>query len=151
MVRLFVVDVRFETYTENLMVILEDPTTNKFLAIWIGSVEAAAIVSALEGHTPEAPGTHDLLIDVLHRCDYKRIEGRITSAHEGVFTAELVIDDHHLPARPSDVIALAVRDEFAIMCPKQLIAEVGVEMLARDEPEMQRFRNFLDNISPEDF
>lgn len=151
MIELDVMGVRVEVNTNTPMMLLKDATTRRYLAIWIGAAEASAIVNALEGLVPAVPLTHDLMAEVLATLGHRDLEGHITSVDEGVFTAELVVDGHTVPARPSDVVALALRCGFRILCPKELMAQVGVEMFEHNEDEVQRFRSFLDTITPEDF
>ena len=54
-------------------------------------------------------------------------------------------------ARPSDSIALALRVGAPIRCADQVLTEAGIVIPDEQEDEVEKFREFLDNISPEDF
>jgi bifunctional DNase/RNase len=79
---------------------------------------------------------------------------RISDMRDNVFYAELVFDDgREVSARPSDAIALALRTGTAIFGAEAVLDEAGIEIPheQEDEDEVEKFREFLDNISPEDF
>jgi bifunctional DNase/RNase len=54
-------------------------------------------------------------------------------------------------ARPSDAIALALRADVAILGSDAVLDAAGIEIPDEQEDEVERFREFLDQISPEDF
>ena len=54
-------------------------------------------------------------------------------------------------ARPSDSIALALRTGSRIVCADDVLDEAGLEVPEEEEDEVEKFREFLDNVSPEDF
>lgn len=133
------------------MLLLRESGGERCLPIWIGAAEAAAIASALEGLVPPRPLTHDLFAEVLSELGHTNLQGRILSVTDGVFVAELEIDGHVISARPSDVVALAIRAGIAVTCPTSLLDEVGVELESDGDDEVEKFREFLDNITPDDF
>ncbi|MFZ0323481.1 MAG: bifunctional nuclease domain-containing protein, partial [Actinomycetes bacterium] len=76
----------------------------------------------------------------------------ITEMRDGIYIAELVFgDDRVVSARPSDAVALAVRTGAPIFGAEDLLDEVGIEIPDEQEDEVEKFREFLDQISPEDF
>lgn len=151
MIELDVMGVRVEVPSNAPMLLLKESGGQRYLPIWIGAAEASAIVNALEGVVPPRPLTHDLMADVLAQLGHTQIEGHITSVVDGTFYAELVIGGHIISARPSDVVALALRAGFRLSCPPELMDQVGVELFEPAEDEVEKFREFLDNISPDDF
>ncbi len=71
---------------------------------------------------------------------------------EGTFYADLVFDeDISVSARPSDAIAIAIRVGAPIFADESVLEEAGLEMPAEPEDEVEKFKEFLDTISPEDF
>jgi bifunctional DNase/RNase len=71
---------------------------------------------------------------------------------DGIYIAELVLgEDRVVSARPSDAVALAVRTGAPIYGAESLLDEVGIEIPDEQEDEVEKFREFLDQISPEDF
>jgi uncharacterized protein len=147
-----VVGVRVELPSNLPIVLLRESAGERFLAIWIGQGEAAAIASALEGAAPARPLTHDLFRDTLKALGRKLTALRITALRGGTFFAELVFDGAvTVSARPSDGIALALRCGAKIFAAEEVLAEAGILLPDDQEDEVERFRAFLDEISPEDF
>lgn len=151
MVNLDIMGVRVEVPSNAPMLLLKESDGERYLPIWIGAAEASAIVNALEGIVPPRPMTHDLIADILSQLGHVDLEGRITTVTDGTFFAELWVDGHAISARPSDVAALALRSGFKISCTEELLDQVGVELFEPAEDEVEKFREFLDQISPDDF
>jgi bifunctional DNase/RNase len=133
------------------MLLLREVEGSRGLPIWIGAAEASAIASVLEGATPPRPLTHDLMADVLDALGHSLTAVRITDFEDGTFYAVLDIDGEQVSARPSDAVALALRVGAPIYASEEVLAEVGVEIPAPREEEVEKFREFLDKVSPEDF
>ncbi len=132
------------------LLLLQEVDGTRCLPIWIGANEASAIANALDGIVPPRPLTHDLFASTLAELGHTAVRGRVMSVTDGVFIGELEVDGHVIAARPSDLAALAVRAGIPLSCPDELLDQVGIEI---DEPddEVERFREFLDNVSPDDF
>lgn|SRR5690349_17281950 len=134
------------------IVLLREVDGERYLPIWIGAPEAAAIAFAQQGVLPPRPLTHDLLKNVLEATGNALSEVRITEMSEGVFYATMVLDTSiEIEARPSDSIALALRTGARIVCSDDLLDEVGIAVPDEREEEVEKFREFLDHVSPEDF
>jgi bifunctional DNase/RNase len=126
--------------------------SERYLPIWIGSVEATAIALEQQGVRPARPLTHDLLKDVIGALGRNLEQVRITDLQEGTFFAELVFDgDVRVSARPSDSVALALRVGVPIHAEESVLAEAGLIIPDEQEDEVEKFREFLDSVSPEDF
>jgi len=138
--------------SNNPIVLLREVTGDRYLPIWIGAVEATAIAFAQQGVVPPRPLTHDLLRDVLEATGNNLTEVRITEMKEGVFYAVLVFSSGvEVSARPSDSIALALRTGSRILCSDDVLEEAGLEVPPEQEDEVEKFREFLDTVTPEDF
>lgn len=150
-----VVGVRVEMPSNQPIVLLRDSESERFLPIWIGAVEATAIAFAQQGVQPERPLTHDLLRDVIAAVGRTLTRVDITDLRDGIFFAELVFDDGvTVSARPSDAIALALRTGSPVFAAEDVLDEAGIEMPADEEEaeaEVEAFREFLDQVTPEDF
>ena len=150
--QLDVVGVRVEMPSNSPIVLLREIEGERYLPIWIGAAEASAIAFAQQGVVPARPLTHDLMRDVLAALDRPLTQVRVTGLRDGVFYAELHFDDGTVvSARPSDAIALALRTGTAIFGVDEVLDEAGVVIPDEQEDEVERFREFLDQISPEDF
>jgi uncharacterized protein len=147
-----VVGVRVEMPSNQPIVLLRESTGERYLPIWVGAVEATAIAFAQQGVVPPRPLTHDLLKDVLTATGHELSEVRITEVRDGVFYAILVLGGGiEVSARPSDSIALALRTGSRIVCSEEVLDEAGLAVPEDQEEEVEKFREFLDQISPEDF
>ena len=147
-----VIGVRVEMPSNQPIVLLREVTGERYLPIWIGAVEATAIAFAQQGVVPPRPLTHDLLKDVLEATGNQLAEVRITDVKDGVFYALLVFaSGTEVSARPSDSIALALRTGTKIVCAEEVLDDAGLEVPAEQEDEVERFREFLDQVSAEDF
>jgi uncharacterized protein len=134
------------------IVLLREVAGARYLPIWIGAVEATAIAFAQQGVVPPRPLTHDLMRDLIGATGNELTEVRITEVKEGVFYATLVLASGvEVSARPSDSIALALRTGSRIVCADDVLDEAGLDVPEEDEDEVEKFREFLDNVSPEDF
>jgi bifunctional DNase/RNase len=147
-----VVGVRVEMPSNQPIVLLRELMGERYLPIWIGAVEATAIAFAQQGVVPPRPLTHDLLRDVLEATGNEVTEIRITEMRDNVFYASLVLASGvEVSARPSDSIALALRTGSRIVCSEELLDDAGIVVPDEQEDEVEKFREFLDQVSPEDF
>ncbi len=149
---LTVVGVRVELPSNQPIVLLKEVSGDRYLPIWIGAVEATAIAFAQQGIVPARPLTHDLLKDVLEALGAQLRAVNITELRDGVYFADLVFGDGtRVSARPSDAIALAIRTGTTVYADEDVLAEAGVAIPDEQENEVEKFREFLDSVSPEDF
>jgi bifunctional DNase/RNase len=147
-----VMGVRVEMPSNQPIVLLREVSGERYLPIWIGAVEATAIAFAQQGVVPPRPLTHDLMKDLLDAVGQELTEVQITDMRDGVFYATLVLGSGvEVGARPSDSIALALRTGSRIVCSEEVLDEVGLAVPAEQEDEVERFREFLDHVTPEDF
>ncbi|MFS8497593.1 MAG: bifunctional nuclease family protein [Micromonosporaceae bacterium] len=149
---LSVVGVRVELPSNQPIVLLREVDGERYLPIWIGAVEATAIAYEQQGIKPPRPLTHDLLRDVLKALNAPLHAVEIVELKDSVFFADLVIGDGiRVSARPSDSIALALRAGAKIRCAEKVLDEAGILIPDEQEDEVQKFREFLDQVRPEDF
>ena len=152
MKRLEVIGVRVEMPSSQPIVLLRETGGDRYLPIWIGAVEATSIAFAQQGVLPPRPLTHDLLKDLLLAVGSNLEQVEISEIKDGVFYATLKLAHGvELSARPSDAIALALRTGSPIFGGEALLDEVGIEIADQSDDEVEKFREFLDQIEPEDF
>ncbi len=154
-----VVGVRVEMPSNSPIVLVRGPD-DLLMPIWIGPNEAAAIAMAMQGVTPRRPLTHDLFVSCLTELGAPLRSVRITRLLEGTFYGELLLGPEgaiRVDARPSDAIALALRVGAPVLVADEVLAEAGIPSepegeSPEDEAEaLERFREFLDNVDPQDF
>ncbi|MGN9811746.1 bifunctional nuclease family protein [Micromonospora sp. BQ11] len=150
---LSVVGVRVELPSNQPIVLLREVEGDRYLPIWIGAVEATAIAYEQQGVKPARPLTHDLLRDVLAALKAPLRAVEIIELKENVFYADLLIGDEgvRVSARPSDSIALALRVGAPIRCAEEVLTEAGIVIPDEQEDEVEKFREFLEQVRPEDF
>ena len=147
-----VVGVRVELPANQPILLLRETNGDRYLPIWIGSVEATAIALEQQGVKPARPLTHDLLKDVIGALGRRLEQVRVTDLLEGTFYAELIFDGGvTVSARPSDSIALALRTGVPVHADESVLSEAGLVIPDEQEDEVEKFREFLDSVSPEDF
>lgn len=146
-----VVGVRVEMPSNAPMVLLREVGGSRYLPIWIGAGEASAIANAQEGVVPPRPLTHDLMVDTLATLGHRLSEIHITELTDGTFYAVLLVDGIEVSARPSDAIALALRVGSEIYCSDEVLDQAGIEVPEEEEDEVEKFREFLDQVNPDDF
>jgi bifunctional DNase/RNase len=155
MIRMSLAGVRVELPTNQPIVLLKEDEGERYLPIWIGAAEAAAIAFALQGVVTPRPMTHDLMKNLLDEvgAQIQRIE--ITELREGTYYANINMqmngNAHEISARPSDAIALAVRVEAPIFADEEVLTDASILIPSDEEDEVEKFREFLESVNPEDF
>ncbi len=150
------VGIRIELPSNVPILLLQEREGGRYLPIWIGPNEATAIALAQQGVEPQRPMTHDLLKLVADSLEAQVVRVDVTELSGGTFFANLVMDHQGseivISARPSDAVALAARTGSPIFADRGLLDEAGVEIEEDgQEDEIERFREFLEDITPEDF
>jgi uncharacterized protein len=149
--------VSFDLVGKQPIVLLKTADGNKFLPIWIGHPEAAAILMKLQGATTPRPMTHDLVTDMLGQLDAQVVRITVTELKENTFYASITVQQNgseiEIDSRPSDAIALAVRADAPIFAAEEVIEESAIEFEgeASEEDIVDEFKKFLDRVSAEDF
>lgn len=151
MISLEVIGIRLVSPDDPPVLLLQERGGTRCLPIWIGTQEAAAIAAALESEPPERPLTHDLLAAVLSIVSSDGGEVQITEIHDGIYEASLHLSEFAIQARPSDCVAVALRLDWPIRCPRSLLDQAGVEVSEGARDEVEAFRAFLDSVNPDDF
>lgn len=160
MKELEVIGVRIEVPSNQPLVLLKETGGPRYLPIWIGAPEASAIAFEQQGIRPPRPMTHDLLVAVIANFSHQLRGVTITAVEDTTFHARLEFDDGStVSSRASDAIALALRAECPIRCVDEVLEDSGVLMDTDDEDEasasqeaqLRQFREFLDDVEPEDF
>jgi uncharacterized protein len=153
--------VSFDLVGKQPIVLLKTAEGNKFLPIWIGHPEAAAILMKLQSQAAPRPMTHDLMSELLEQLEAQVVRITVTELRENTFYAQITVQQDgreiEIDSRPSDAIALAIRAEAPIFAADRVIEESAIEFEGDDvdqdvlEAEVAKFKNFLDEVTPEDF
>jgi bifunctional DNase/RNase len=147
-----VVGVRVELPANHPVVLLREEDGVRYLPIWIGAAEASAIAFQQQGVQAVRPLTHDLMRDIVSALGTRLEAVHITEMRDDVYYAELrFAGGVTVSARPSDAIALALRCDVEILGTDAVLEAGGIEIPDEQEDELEKFREFLDTISPDDF
>ena len=143
MIPVEVLGVRVELPTNQPIVVLRERSGDRYLPIWIAYAQ--------QGVTPPRPLTHDLIGLLLDGLGHSLEAVHIDALRDKVFYATLIIDGKPIECRPSDAIAVALRTQTPISVAEAVLDEAGIAMAPEEDDEVERFREFLDQVSPEDF
>ena len=167
MQRMTIYGVSFDMVGKQPIVLLKTVDGNKFLPIWIGHPEAAAILMRLQGQEPPRPLTHDLVCSIIESLGAEVDHVTVTELRDSTFYARITLvrngAEIEIDSRTSDAIAIALRADAQIFAEDEVIDESGVQFEG-DEPDldyaqrvnlgevdMDEFRQFLDTVSPDEF
>src|SRR5687767_12790739 len=160
--------VSFEPIGKQPIVLLKTLDEDRFLPIWIGHAEAAAILMKLQGSSPPRPMTHDLLTEVVSELKGEVVRVTVTDLKDNTYFAKITIvqdgQELEIDSRPSDAIAIAVRCEAQIFASDEVVDESGIEFQAGDDEQVslvtasnladldpEEFRQFIETVTPEEF
>ena len=150
--------VSFDMVGKQPIVLLKTIDGNKFLPIWIGHPEAAAILMKLQGATTPRPMTHDLIGELISELDAQCTRVSVTELKDNTFYASITLrvngQEVDIDSRPSDALAVAVRTSAPIFAAEEVIQESAIEFeheVEDTEEVVDRFKKFLDEVTPEDF
>ena len=157
MLEMVIYGVSFDLVGKQPIVLLKTADGNKFLPIWIGHPEAAAILMKLQGATTPRPMTHDLVTDILGQLQAQVTRITVTELRENTFYAQITVQQDgsevEIDSRPSDAIALALRADAPIFAADEVIEESAIEFEGEEvnEEGRRRVQAFLDNVTPDEF
>jgi uncharacterized protein len=158
MYEMVIYGVSFDLVGKQPIVLLKTADGNKFLPIWIGHPEAAAILMKLQGASTPRPLTHDLVADILEQLDAEVTKITVTELRDNTFYASITVQQNgseiEIDSRPSDAIAIAVRSDAPIFAAERVIEESAIEFEGEEVNEdeiVDEFRKFLDDVSPDQF
>jgi bifunctional DNase/RNase len=150
--------VSFDLVGKQPIVLLKTADGNRYLPIWIGQPEAAAILMKLQGAATPRPMTHDLVTELLEQLDAQVVRITVTELRDNTFYASITVQQNgseiEIDSRPSDAIALAVRAEAPIFAADRVIEESAIEFEGEEVNEeeiVSDFKQFLENVSPDEF
>lgn len=147
-----VIGVRVEMPNNQPLVLLRETDGGRYLPIWIGAMEATAIAYAQQQVKSPRTLTHELLASVIEALGDELVQIDVVAVKDHVFYADLLFDSGvEVSARPSDAIALALRAGVQITCAEEVLDDVGIRANDDEDAEIEKFREFLDHVDPEDF
>jgi len=142
--------VRVHMLSSQHVVLLKETERERYLPIWVGSWEANAIATRLQGQTPERPLTHDLFVATLAEIGVKVRRVIVSSLSEDTFHATLELEHgghaYLVDARPSDALAIALRADARIYAAIDVLDRAGVEPEHHVDEKLEVFREFVNSL-----
>ncbi|MEC7892584.1 MAG: bifunctional nuclease family protein [Actinomycetota bacterium] len=147
--------IRLEESSETPILLLLDPSTQKVLPIWIGTIEAVSIAYAQEGILHDRPQTHDLLLNIVEALEGSISEVNISNIEDSTYFADIILNTVNglvtLSARPSDAIALALRSNIPVTVNQEVFETNSIDLIIDNANEIEEFKEFIKDVKPEDF
>ena len=154
------IEVKIETIQVSLVsphriVVLKERAGERFLPIWIGACETAALALHLQNVRAPRPMTHDLIVTLLNQFNARLDHVLISALKDDTFYAQLVLDilgqERIVDSRPSDAMAIAVRLQAPLFVDESVLDQAGVlpDPSLLDEhnaEELDVFRDFLNRL-----
>ncbi|HEY4662301.1 MAG TPA: bifunctional nuclease family protein [Candidatus Humimicrobiaceae bacterium] len=155
LIKMILEGVRIELPSNKPILLLKEEKGNRYLPIWIGPYEASAIALEMSKIKTPRPMTHDLIINIINNLKISIDNIEITEIKNNTFYAVINIMNTdkkviRVDSRPSDAIATAVRSKCDIYVAEQVLESGGLRIQSIED-EVKKFKNFLDNVEPEDF
>jgi bifunctional DNase/RNase len=157
MIEMKVAGIALDAATRSPIVLLRDASERRALPIYISQDQARSIISAIEQQTPPRPMTHDLMVNILEAWELRLDRVIVHALEDNTFFAVLKMVNadgkvkKEIDARPSDAIALALRTDASIWVMEEVVADASIPVdQDADEAERQAFREFLNNLSPQE-
>ena len=147
--------IRLEESSETPILLLLDPSTQKVLPIWIGTIEAVSIAYAQEGILHDRPQTHDLLLNIVEALEGSISEVNISNIEDSTYFADIILNTVNglvtLSARPSDAIALALRSNIPVTVNQEVFETNSIDLIIDNTNEIEEFKELIKDIRPEDY
>jgi bifunctional DNase/RNase len=165
-------DLRYDHRHRSPVLFLKDAEQEKYLPVWIGELEASSIELAVIRKSAPRPLTHDLFANVLRELGVSVVKVVIDRLESRTYYATLHLrrdeEAHTVDCRPSDAVAIALRENAEIYVDDTLMysikfVELNEAELAEGEEQLvsegtedmeaaeESFQEFLRRISPSDF
>ena len=155
MIPVKILKISYQPSTRNYYLVLKELDGDHCFPLTIGSSEAQSIALALESIEPTRPMTHDLICKLLSEIDLSLKRVRITDIRDGVFYSYIDIESKifgkkEIDARPSDAIAIALRENAPILVSKKLINYSGIDhKMFVDDNDKEKLGKLLRKLKSE--
>jgi len=155
LIRMTVRGIALDPITNMPIIILKDMEEKRALPIWVGIFEANAIALELEKIATPRPMTHDLIKNILDGLGATVQQIVVNDLKDNTFFAVIEVSYNgnsvNIDARPSDAIALALRVNAPIFVTEKVVSKAKSMDIAEEKEETDRWKEWLENLKPEDF
>lgn len=133
MITVKVLKISYHPSTKSYFILLRDVDGEDSISISVGSFEAQSIALALESIEEKRPMTHDLICHLLSEIGFSLKRVRITDLKDGIFYSVLDLESkkygsYNIDARPSDAIAISLRESAPILISEKLIKNPNLQI-----------------------
>ena len=145
MITVKVLKISYHPSTRSYFILLKDVDGENCISLSVGSFEAQSIALALESVEEKRPMTHDLICHLLSEIGFSLKRVRITELKDGIFYSVIDLESkkygsYNIDARPSDAIAISLRENAPILISDNLIKNPSFQ---RDP--FSKFKNNTNN------
>lgn len=155
LIRMTVRGIALDPITNMPIIILKDAEEKRALPIWVGIFEANAIALELEKIATPRPMTHDLIKNILDGLGATVQQIVVNDLKDNTFFAVIEVSYNgnvvNIDSRPSDAIALALRVNAPIYVTEKVVSKAKRIDIAEDKEDSDRWKEWLENLKPEDF
>lgn len=156
--------IRVSLISQHRIVVLKEQKGERHLAIWIGPYEADAITISLQGIRVARPLTHDLLRNVIETLGATVDRIIVTDLRDETFYANIILnvngEEIKVDSRPSDAMALAVREDAPVFVEDHVMDEAGIvpepseeeetTLTPEEEENLAVFKDFVEGLDLDD-
>jgi bifunctional DNase/RNase len=145
--------------TREPVLVLGEVDGDRCVPVFLRRPQADVIAVGRRG-AADPPLTQDVLLPVVAGLGHTLNGVEITALVDGKYSADLVFDGGtRVGVGPSDALAIAVREGLPIGMAAAILDDVGQPVSdlfphgteAPPEQQLRDFRDFLDEVSPDDF
>ena len=137
------------------VIVLEDVEKTRLVPIWIGVNEGNAIALEMQGEKFPRPLTHDLLVNLVAALGGKFEKVLISDLKENSYYAVIYVRQgqqlFEIDARPSDSLAISVRVHCPIYIDEKVLSKCPLLEGPITQSEVEKFKEDLKKMSPEEF
>ncbi len=151
MLEMVIDSIRVSLMNYQRVVILKEKDSDRYLPIWVGQSEAESIAIKLQDVSLPRPLTHDLLDSVISSLGASVLHITVNDLQNDTFFAKVSIrvdgKSVDVDSRPSDAIALAVRQGYFLVDPNGDRRQFA--SIAEAEAFVAQQRKYHEDYSPE--
>ena len=142
LIKVEVLKISYQPSARNYFILLKELDGPNIISLSIGSFEAQTIAQALGSIDQTRPMTHDLICSLFHETDFNLKSVQITELKNGLIYSTLdlelrKVEKFKIDARPSDAIAIALKENAPILVSKKLIENPSLQNITISKPNNQ--------------
>jgi len=147
LIKVEVLKISYQPSARSYFILLKELDGQNIISLSIGSFEAQTIALALESIDRTRPMTHDLICSLFCETGFNLKSVQITDFKNGFLHSTLdlelrKVERFKIDARPSDAIAIALKENAPILVSKKLIENPSLQNISlskANSPNQEKF------------